>query len=615
MKNLAFKIISLAAILIIACIGCGKDDGLNPSDSTFEEIINSGGSVREPVLSEEVDTTDVSTNLPIGDGTFNCTTITYDINAASGGSGGFPLFNPTTDVIYPGSMLQGNSLNKATPNPIVVDRAGGSLSIDILDGNLVSSFDVDEVKKSTITNGINTIISNATGTLPANFNIKVHSIQSREEFALALGVDVNTAFLDIESSLDYSYSSEKSAFVVTLNQSYYTMSFDLPTSLDALFAPSVTPEQLSNYVGENNPATYISSVNYGRIFYLLMESTSTQHELEIAVVGAFSGVTVDVDATLEINYFSDLKEVTYSVFAYGGDAAATFDAVGVNDINSLKDVLKQSTSLGAAKPLSYVVRNVSDNQIVATQLATKYDVVVCEQVGAVGTLPSIAHWTNHALLKDFGAITAAYANGPDYFILVNEQGKWLRSTVQENGDGLLEGPYGWNGLPFSSIGATCRIKGPGESIFVFNGQGNKYAVYSPAGEWSQVYDISDYFNGQCPFINTGVGAITYIGYRDLIFGNFFPYGESHFMFDISGGNYAEAGQHGNVFGNHFLDVQDADSGFGLDGKIDGVGAAIGFENGGITNNRVHIIFNTSGREYVVWGDFGSGIELIGPFGL
>ena len=60
-------------------------------------------------------------------------------------------------MIYPGSMLQGNSLHKVTPNPIVVERAGGTISTDILDGNLQSSFQVDNVTKSSITDGINNI--------------------------------------------------------------------------------------------------------------------------------------------------------------------------------------------------------------------------------------------------------------------------------------------------------------------------------------------------------------------------------------------------------------------------------------------------------------------------
>jgi len=613
MKNFALKFLALITAFALFTTSCKKekmnDPGGNPSGMTFKEIIDSGGAIGDPTISSTPDTIDSQNNIPIGDGTFNCTTVTYNVNAAGGGDSGFPLFNPTAEVIYPGSMLQGNSLHKATPNSIVVSRAGGTISIDILDGNLVSSIDVDEVKRSTITDGINNIIANATGTLPANFNIQVESIQSEEQFALALGVDVSTAFTELNSKLKYESSSEKSSFLVSLNQSYYTMSFDLPTSLDQLFAPSVTPDQLEPYVGPGNPATYISSVTYGRIFYMLIESTSSESDLQLAVDGAFSGVTVDIEGSVDMSHFSSVENVTYSMFAYGGDAATSFNLFGQTDINQLKEDLKASTSLGSGKPLSYVVRNVADNQIVSTQLATQYDVVECEQISTEGTLPAIVHWTNHPLLEDFGPITAAYADNNEKFILINEQGEWLRSTINGQGEGILEGPFPWGGgnLPFSSIGAACRLQGPGAKLYVFNGLGNKYATWDN-GAWGPTHDISEWFGGDIPFVNAGVGALNYFGDYTVA-----GMGHTHFMFDESGTNVAFGRWEIPPFqtGHYLGGATDVSS--VTDEKIDAVGAALGFVNG---NTFVQIFINKLGTEYVVHADFGSGTtETKGPFSL
>ncbi len=72
--------------LIITILSCSKE----PQNlSTFEEVIDSGGSTLTPSLSASSDTTDIQNNIEIGGGIFNCTTITYDINAASGGDSGF----------------------------------------------------------------------------------------------------------------------------------------------------------------------------------------------------------------------------------------------------------------------------------------------------------------------------------------------------------------------------------------------------------------------------------------------------------------------------------------------------------------------------------------------
>ena len=607
MKN--FKTSSFAFLVLLALIvtSCNKDPMMGSGDLSFRGIIDEGGSTSAPLVSQDIDTASVETNLPIGEGTYNCTTVTYSVNAAGGGDSGFPLFNPNADVIYPGSMLQGNSLNLASPNPISVTRAGGTISTDILDGNLQSFFEVDKVTNSSITDGMNNILSNATGSLPSNFNMRVENIQSREQFALELGVDVETAFTKIESKLGYKSDTEKSSFLVSLNQSYYTMSFDLPTSLDELFAPSVTPEDLAPYVGEGNPATYISSVTYGRIFYMLIESTSSETELGIAIDGAFSGVAVDVDVDLDIDYFSSLENVTYSVFAYGGESSSTFELIGETDLVKLREGLKESSSLFSGKPLSYVVRNVQNNQIVATQLATEYDVVECELISSEGTLPAIAHWTNHPLLDNFGPITAAYANGSNEFVLLNSKGDRLESSVDDQGNGVLEGPFSWgDDLPFTTVGAAGRISGPDGSLYLFNGAGNKYAVLGQSGNWGQIHDITAWFGGDMPFATAGVGAIAYQGY------DYERNSEAHRLFEKQGVNHAR-GYFNSIPPSQGHYPHGVDSGYSfLGNKIDAVGAAAGIVQG---NTGVTIFFNTEGDEYVVHGDFGLGYESRGPFSL
>jgi len=65
-----------------------------------------------------------------------------------GGNTGFPLFNPNASVIYPGSLLQGKSLKQATPDVIAVERAGGTVSYDLNNGNLNSVFPLKRWQKA-----------------------------------------------------------------------------------------------------------------------------------------------------------------------------------------------------------------------------------------------------------------------------------------------------------------------------------------------------------------------------------------------------------------------------------------------------------------------------------
>ena len=127
------------------------EEGTDPPavSQNFDAVIAAGGTFDPTTTSEEV-TEENETNEIINGTVWNCTTTTYSALSPGGGDNGFPLFNPNASVIYPGSLLQGNSLKKATPDVIAVERAGGTISYDLNNGNLASSFAVDKVAKSSI---------------------------------------------------------------------------------------------------------------------------------------------------------------------------------------------------------------------------------------------------------------------------------------------------------------------------------------------------------------------------------------------------------------------------------------------------------------------------------
>lgn len=613
MKKEMIKLLGLILMCFVTTVAMSQETEEKKSRrQKFKQIIKSGGGFNKPDKDKKIEVGGSEVSFE-GNTEWTCTTQKVSMKDGAGGNSGFPLFSPDEAVIYPGSMLQGNSLNSGTPNPIIIERAGGVFSINIYDGNRSSRVEVESVTKSEVTEAINEIIAGSTGMVPSNFNITIKSVESREQLAMELGVDVNSTFVDLEAKLGYKSKSKRSSFMVKLTQNYYSITYDLPTSVDQLFAKSARPADLKPSVGPGNPACYISDVAYGRVFYMLIESNSSKTEMEAEVKAAFNGVATKVKGELKVEKLSQLKDVSYSVFAYGGDSSPTLRAVGVTDMDRLMDMLSQSSTIGSAKPLSFVVRSVENGQIVSTQLATEYNITNCEITGAKGTLPAIAHWTNHPLLKKFGGIVAAYADGPDKFILLNAKGEWLRSTVDVSGNGKLEGPYKWK-TPFETITATSKLKGhAGAGLYVFNGAGTKYAVYSSNGNWSQVYHVSAYFGGDCPFNNVGVGALAYGGFNSNSSHSHWSY--NHWMFNASGQNYTKGHFRTNK-SNHFGTVYNVHNDWSqgrIGDKIDGVGAAIGFMNG---DKHTTILFNKAGTEYIVYGKLtGNKAEIIGPFKL
>lgn len=369
-------IFSIFLVFVLFLVQCKKDEDQTPDRAeSIEEAIIAGGNYDDDfVKSEIMEVDDTPIDSTIQNEYWTCTRTHYNI---VDGADEQALFDPGSNVIYPGNLLQGGTLDKSPPDVIVVERAGGSISYNLNNGNLVSSFTVDKVTKSAIQDAMNNIIANAGEVVPANFVFTYSKIQSREQLALELGVNVDTKFVDVEADLALSTDKAYNRILVKLSQQYYTMSFDLPTSYDKLFAPSVTATELAKYIGHGNPAVYISDVTYGRIFYMLIESTSSVTEMEAQIAGSFNNFVTKVDVELNVESVKQLSELKTKVIAFGGDAKGAMSLMGETDLSVIADRMAESTDIRAGLPLSYVIRNVYNNQIVSMKLATEYDIVNC----------------------------------------------------------------------------------------------------------------------------------------------------------------------------------------------------------------------------------------------
>lgn len=591
------KIVFLCSIFL-SVLACNKEK-LN----SFDAVIGNGGDFENVTQSEEVTGTEPSVEIIEGE-VWNCTTVTYDALAAGGGTNGFPLFNPNASVIYPGSLVQGNSLRQATPNIIAVGRAGGTISYDLNNGNLSSFFEVEEVRKSTIQNAMNQIIANSPPDLPANFTFDYSQVQSERAMALKLGIDYENAFADVSSSFGFSSGSSLNRILVELKQSFYTMSFDIPTNDDGIFAPDVTPSDLAQFVGPGNPAAFISDVTYGRIYYMLIESTSSYTEMEAAVTASFDGVVSSAEVDFEASYMSNLSQLKIKVMAFGGEATSTLLTVGETNLGTLVNLLAESTTIATGMPISYVVRSVKTKQIVSVQLATEYDVTECTPAAAGGAPPYTAHWAGN-VLSAMGPVGAAFSGQGTEFYLINQAGdQYMVSNV-----GSLEGPFpisnlGTGPVPFN-IGAACRIDGNLASsgwTMVIDVTGSQYSYLRGDGSWStQTTPISALATGANPFALNGIGAMIFIASE--------PNGTSLRMtFNKNGTSWSYYINNPNSFGPVWTMA-----GWALPWSTETCGAGIGFYLG---VNRYLILFDGTGTKYAVRGKINGAVEeTIGPFEL
>lgn len=373
-------------LMLLTSSGCKKETIPMPCKFSYECMLKRGGTFEDFENKKEIINQTVSTYsnngqkikgkeampLNLDSGNWVCTTTTYHILQ---GEPDFPVYNHNASVIYPGALLQGISLEKGTPDPIPLKRKGGTFSIDLLNGSFITKVSVPVVSKSAVTQALNDIIYYNNGIMPARFYFTYNKVRTNEEIALLLNLNLDIYGINFGGLFKVSDKSEYHNYLITLKQTFYTITFDTPTNYADFFDNSIKPADLAMYVYQGNPACYISDVTYGRVFYMLLESTSNESEIEAAISGSFGGIG---NGGFSINNLSQLENLKIKMYALGGDISGTFQTFTSSNLNSLAFYLTQSSDIRTAVPLSYSVRTILKDKLVKHKLDLIYDVTDCK---------------------------------------------------------------------------------------------------------------------------------------------------------------------------------------------------------------------------------------------
>jgi hypothetical protein len=461
MKQFKFnrKLIAALTMGIALTMSCQTEEEPAPGTdlTSFASVIESGGVPAQPeapykgeVVSAVQDST-ITDDFGLPE-IWSCTTKEVEL---SENNAEFPLFTAGSEVIYPGNLLQGNSLTQATPSIIPLTRGGGTITINVLNGSNPEgvSETVEEVSFESIAVATNKIIGANNGNLTANTTIEITEINSTEEIGIAMNASYENLAVSIKGSFDYKSSVEYSKYMVKLTQSFYTLVYSVPTidKIDQIFAPQVTPEQLSKYIYEGNPGTYISSVNYGRVFYLLIQSTDSKEEVKAAIDLSFEAVVSKGDASIDVEYVNNLSNRSVKGYAYGGDANLASGAL-MGDLNKVAEFIQEGGTINNGAPLSYVVRSLKDpSQVVSTSLATKYSITNCEPLGT-GNLNFLSRQDLATTIKLPYLVVSGDINGDELtdLILTHTEGNDNETQIafaQGDGTYMLSNVFSHPGTP------------------------------------------------------------------------------------------------------------------------------------------------------------------------
>ncbi|RKN81242.1 thiol-activated cytolysin family protein [Ulvibacterium marinum] len=303
------------------------------------------------------------------------------------------ILRPTNGVIFPGALVIGNDgMLDGAPDPLTLGRSAVTLSLDLPgigeQGTIVVEDPTNSSVQSNIDNALEWWNANAyqEGYVnAANSSYQATTSYSSKQFSLDVGLNVEWASGSLASQFEYESSSTERTAAIVFKQVFYTVTMDTPSSAASVFAPDVTKEQAEAAFDSDTPPAYVSSVSYGRVIMVRMQTTEEDTSIELDAVLEYAG-GYRAAGSLESKYDEVLRNSSVTVVTIGGNAEAASEAISLADINTGFGALNSVITGGNAVysrnnpgvPIAYTIRYLKDNTLAKMGYTTDYTVEKCE---------------------------------------------------------------------------------------------------------------------------------------------------------------------------------------------------------------------------------------------
>jgi len=352
---------------------------------------------------------------------YTCVTMKY---SASQNPDNYFMFDPHSSVLWPGNLVQGKSLASGVPTSIPISkRQPGNISFAIVspdESGAVNQYyrTVDKMQFSYVNQAMNEVLAGYGGNGYAKYSYSMDFVETASDFNFKLNAGYGGGVMKVSTEAGINWSQERTRILVKLHQQYYTMVYDDPAGINGVFTPDITAKDLENYTGIGNPICYVSSVTYGRVYYLIYESTASKQELDAAL--RFSLYNVNVSA--EAHHKAVMNQTSVKIMQIGGDAASGLNQATALDLDSLQAFLVKGANFSPQSPgapISYVVKYLKDASLARMNNTMEYEVEVCDS-GSVINLATVSasgdgyNWADPILTVNPGAdivITGSVING------------------------------------------------------------------------------------------------------------------------------------------------------------------------------------------------------------
>lgn len=282
------------------------------------------------------------------------------------------------DLIWPGNIIQGSQVNDFVYIPISVARAPVKISISAEGSSATGSAITETVSIPTLGNmrqGIANLLKKAIGPdtkLPARVDFSKEEVFSESQMNANLGAAISYGVGSLKTDFDWNSQKKMIRLVAKYTQVYFTVDVDTPGSPADLFDPTASVESILAAMPPGSMPLYVSSVSYGMMAVICIETNYSADEMKLALDAAYNGA-VDVKVKAELTSKEILQNSKLKIIVYGGSTAGLGDIeLGYEGFMKVIAASKSYTLDSPGVPISYRFRNLLDNSLTFVGLTSQY---------------------------------------------------------------------------------------------------------------------------------------------------------------------------------------------------------------------------------------------------
>lgn len=259
--------------------------------------------------------------------------------------------------IYPGALLKGGSIE--TGRYVPLSNKVDPITISCSFPAKWASAQIQRPSLSSFRNTVSQIMNNngMSGTQLSSFSYELTQFTYIDELKLSFGSNISIKeIFDVDVNYNKGKITRKSGLIVKFIQKNFTVDMDLPEDGN-LLANNAELNSIDKY-----SPLYISSVTYGRIGIITMDSYSSIDSVRMAVNASFNSKVINGSVELDKKYKTIIENAKTKIFTKGGKGEDIVQSV--DGYVKFHDFIKQGGKFTPQEPglpiafsASYLVDN------------------------------------------------------------------------------------------------------------------------------------------------------------------------------------------------------------------------------------------------------------------